>query len=330
MKVEGMNVTLKATPGKFYHGVYPGTEDGLEQAITPEALEKYEKAAGREAAWVYFSHNWYQGRTFPVDNVRWIHECGRVPFIRLMLRSAANNPRPDPTYRLDRIVRGDFDVPLRDWGTAAAAFGAPMLVEWGTEMNNDQFGWSAKFNGGPPMGLRLFRESFGRIVNVIRDQGGAKNITWVFHVDAVEELEAGPNSFESYYPGQDVVDWVALSVYGAQAVNEDCPPIADRLLATCKRLAEVAPGKPIVIAEFGTAHNSKRCAGLTKWTESAFDAILRADVPFPVCGFSWWNEKFGENGEPANMRVEEGPGAFKQLFRQKLSDKARILERIPF
>ena len=27
-------------------------------------------------SWVYFSHNWYKGRSFPTETVEWIHEAG--------------------------------------------------------------------------------------------------------------------------------------------------------------------------------------------------------------------------------------------------------------
>ena len=48
-----------ATPpaGTYYHGVYPGGRSGWEDDLTPADLDAYEAAAGREAAWVYFSHN---------------------------------------------------------------------------------------------------------------------------------------------------------------------------------------------------------------------------------------------------------------------------------
>ena len=47
---------IEVDPEKVYHGVYPGVDTGGEDEITPQSPEDYEHAAGRKAAWVYFSH----------------------------------------------------------------------------------------------------------------------------------------------------------------------------------------------------------------------------------------------------------------------------------
>ncbi|MBK6422692.1 MAG: hypothetical protein IPF77_10810 [Gemmatimonadetes bacterium] len=58
--------------GARYHGVFPGDTSGLENTITPARLAEYEGAAGLPAAWVYFSHEWGEGRAFPGAEVAWI------------------------------------------------------------------------------------------------------------------------------------------------------------------------------------------------------------------------------------------------------------------
>ena len=56
-------MTLKPIRGKLYHGAIRH-EDGLDKP-SPPRLRRYEETVGRQAAWVCFSHNWYQGETFP-------------------------------------------------------------------------------------------------------------------------------------------------------------------------------------------------------------------------------------------------------------------------
>ena len=198
--------------GQLYHGVYPGGRTGWEDDITPADLDAYEAAAGAEAAWVYFSNNWFRSRAFPAQKAAWITARGAVPFIRLMLRTA-NPPRLGHPFTLQRIIDGAFDADLRRWGRAAAAFGDPLVVEYGTEVNGEWFGWNGRWNGRAD-GPARFRRAYRHIVRTM-DAQGADNITWVFHVNGQGWPRTAWNRFENYYPGDAWVDWVGLSSYGA-------------------------------------------------------------------------------------------------------------------
>jgi hypothetical protein len=205
-------------PARLYHGVFPGIETGEEDRVTPETQREYEEAAGRAAAWVYFSHNWYNGEGFPTDKAQWIHEHRRIPFIRLMMRANATQPSgdrpdPDPVYSLKSINDGRHDEKLRAWGVAARDFGSPLVIEYGTEVNGFWFRWNGLHNGRS-RGPQRFRDAFRRIVRIIRDEAGARNITWVFHANNQDYPEPGTggnswNRMENYYPGHDVVGSVA-------------------------------------------------------------------------------------------------------------------------
>ena len=98
--------------GQIYHAVFVSgvTDWGEEDDMILNDLRSYEQQVGKPAAWVYFSHNWFRSRDFPVDTASWIRDAGSVPFIRLMLRSDAIQGDAEPTFTLDRILAGDFDV----------------------------------------------------------------------------------------------------------------------------------------------------------------------------------------------------------------------------
>lgn len=59
---------------QIYHAVYPGHRGGTgeEDDVTPEDLFSYEQLVGKSTAWVYFSHNWYRSRNFPIEIASWI------------------------------------------------------------------------------------------------------------------------------------------------------------------------------------------------------------------------------------------------------------------
>ena len=56
-----------------------------------------------------FSDNWFESRKFPAQMCEWIRELGKVPYVRLMLRSDAEQNRPEKTFLIDKIIGGEFD-----------------------------------------------------------------------------------------------------------------------------------------------------------------------------------------------------------------------------
>src|SRR6202030_1982811 len=96
-----------APAGRVYHGVYPAGAEGDETGVSPQTLQDYLSAVGREhVAWIYFSHEWSKCRKFPADTVTWIIRTGPAPYIRLMLRSSMEQFVCEPVFTLERISAG--------------------------------------------------------------------------------------------------------------------------------------------------------------------------------------------------------------------------------
>lgn len=315
--------------GSYYHGVFPGGSDGWEADITPKQVDEYERAVGRPVAWVYFSHNWFDGPEFPADTAGWIRDRGSVPFIRLMMRSKVDEvDGPDPQFPLRAIADGKFDGQLKSWGAAAAAFGTPLLVEFGTEVNIEGFPWNGTWNGKED-GPRLFREAYRRIVERV-EAGGADNITWVFHVNETTIPDKQWNKFENYYPGSDIVDWVAVSVYGVVAPTDPDSWLTDFVEAmddVVPRFAKIAPGKPVIVSELGAAGGHPTISS-PEWTAAALKALLSDRWP-AVRGFSWWNEHWTNDDNPAHdseLRVTKVPG-LADVFRDLIGKNRDVVDR---
>ena len=304
--------------GQLYHGVFPGDAAGAEDAISPSDVTSYEQTVGAQVAWVYFSHEWMNGRTFPVATAAWIRDRGSVPFIRLMLRSSSCfSTAPDPVFTLQAITSGTFDDDLRAWARDAKAFASPLIVEYGTECNGHWFGWNGTWNGGQA-GPARFIAAFRHIVLLMRAEG-ATNITWVFHADAVDDPNVEWNHFEHYYPGDDVVDWIGFSAYGAQCPT-DTPPIPrlrDDLDQAYARAQHLAPGKPVFLLETGCTSGNPNVQP-DSWTRDAFTDLLGGRWPH-LYGFSWWNSHWTNDGIPAddsNLRVQDLPQVAAVLHAQ--------------
>lgn len=320
-----------ATPpaGTYYHGVYPGGRTGWEDDITAGDLDAYEQAVGREAAWVYFSDNWFRDRDFPVETATWIRERGAIPVIRLMLRGR-DPAATDETYRLQHILDGDFDRDLAAWGRDAAAFGSPIVVEWGTEMNGRWFGWNARWNGRAD-GARRFRQAYRHIERTI-EGAGADNITWAWHVNGDSVPDTPWNQIDRYYPGDRFVDWVGLSAYGALTPADqagDWRPFRETLDEVVPELTEIAPDKPIMVFEFGMTRGSPSGTPAA-FADAALDDLLANRWP-AVRGFSWWNETWPNDDDPAHdtdMRVQ-ALGGVRRAFRDYLVGNDDVLDH-PF
>lgn len=253
--VSGKLVPLKKG---IYHGANPGL-GGTEDNVSVERIDAFERLAGKKIAWVYFSNNWYRSIMFPKQEIETIHALGKTPFVRLMPRSDFRENEPDPVYSLQEIIEGKFDSALKRWAKEAKRIKVPMLVEFGCEANGDWFPWSGLYNGGERKdgygdpqkadGPERYRDAYRHIIELFR-QVRVDNITWFFHMDAQSTPDVLWNSISAYYPGDDYIDWIGLSVYGAQEKGDayrSFTEIMDHVYAEILQMTD----KPIAIVEFG-------------------------------------------------------------------------------
>jgi hypothetical protein len=252
-------------------------------------VARYEQAVGAKTTWVYFSDNWFESRKFPVSMCGWIRGLGKVPFVRLMLRSDVDQKHAEKNFPLERIIAGDFDGDLRAWAHEAKTFASPLLIEWGTEPNGNWFGWNGKWNGGAQIGPARYVAAYRHIVDLFRADG-ADNLTWVWHVNWLDEPEKSWNRFENYFPGENYCDWVAVSAYGptTPTTKDSTESFRFKMRTAYPRLIKIAPGKPIIIAEFGCDLHNRRVDPVG-WARSALDDLFSGRWP-AVVGFCWWNE----------------------------------------
>lgn len=323
--------------GQIYHAVYPGHEGGTgeEDDITLEDLSSYEQTVGKSAAWVYFSHNWYHGKNFPMETASWIRDSGSVPFIRLMLRDSDKPYKKNRKFTLKRILKGKFDEDLHAWARDARDFGSPLIVEFGTEVNGEWFPWNGKWNGDGkkkgygdptyPNGPERFRDAYRHIINIMREEG-ASNITWVFHVNNDDVPNKPWNRFEKYYPGNDYIDWIGVSVYGAQTpTDEEWPMFSDMMDEVYPRLESLSESKPIVILEFGVTSGNP-LGDQAEWANAALTDLTAINWP-RIIGFSWWNEAWqndSDSDHDTNMRVQDNPD-LADVFQRLVGKQDHVL-----
>jgi hypothetical protein len=334
--VRATNVEVVPPPsGKLYHGFYWGSvgtdnHDPTEHDLTPSDVARYEQAVGKPAAWIYFSDNWFESRRFPAATCNWIRDLKKIPYIRLMLRSDVDQRHSEKTFSLSKIIAGAFDADLRVWAREAKDFGSPILIEWGTEPNGDWFSWNGKWNGGPGKGPARYVAAYRHIVDLTRAEG-ANNLQWVWHVNWLDQPERKWNAFENYFPGGNYCDWVALSAYGPTTpmTRDGTESFAFKMRNAYSRLVKIAPGKPVIIAEFGCDLHNRRVSA-ADWAKAALEDLFSNRWP-GIVGFCWWNEGWQNDNHKehdTDMIILHDAG-LTGVFRDEFAKHANKIQETP-
>ena len=303
---------------KIYLAAFPDF-GGTEDIVTKERLSDFENLVDKPLAWAYFSNNWTDekdGIHFPKDEVNTIKNHGRIPFVRMMARQNFDQYVRCPKYTMDNFLLGYYDEDLKQWAKDAKAYGAPLLVEFGTEANGSWFPWNAKWNslptkneyGDPDLydGMEKFRDVYRRIIDIC-NQEGADNITWFYHVDAYSDPVENWNNMTGYYPGDEYIDWIGVSVYGPQETSEGWWSFQDVLDDSWEEIASISNEKPIAILEWGVIEkgNPNKKAN---WIKNAIKTVVSGGKYFPkIKAMSYWHENFDQT----LLRIDSSPKALK-------------------
>jgi mannan endo-1,4-beta-mannosidase len=121
--------------------------------------------------------------------------------------------------------------------------GVPVLWRPYHEMNGGWFWWGRKTDY-----KKLYRMLFDRLVNFHK----LNNLLWVFNAN---EIRLGVDSYDRYYPGDDVVDILATDVYSNKFSNKDY-----------KSLLALAGNKPIALGEVGNIPTPRLLRRQPRWT----------------------------------------------------------------
>ena len=316
---EGRVAAGSATCGKLlapssgiYFGANPDFVSGpyeLEgDTVTRAKFEDFVRLAGRRPVVAGFVQHWFEGLQFPRDKVLTVWRAGAIPYIRMHPHAgspfgAGNPPEQYPgPYSLQNIIDGNFDPQLQSWASAARDTNIPLIVEFGDEENADWGPWGGIWNGGGettgygdptfPDGPERFRDAYRHLVTLFRTEG-ATNVTWVFHMVQWFVPNRPWESFANYYPGNDYVDWLALSDFGEDILPDGGLASFEQLLSTFH--APDYPGIYNDITSLGPKPLSLMYVGMTPkqgdmpgWIKGMFDTLKSGRYP-RVAMMSWFN-----------------------------------------
>ena len=295
-----------------YNGAYIDFGEN-EDDVTLEAIDGFDHLTGKKQAIIGSSSFWKRDR-FPTKNLTLISAYGAIPLIYWNPWDDEEWTQKKPNrFTLASILEGKHDQYIDRWADGAKAFGRPLLVAWGLEMNGDWFPWSGVYNGaGNPLpgaspirycGPETFKKTYRYIVDRVRNRK-VTNIEWVFHVNNSSSPETALwNRMAMYYPGGAYVDWLAMSAYGQQFPGQEWISFDGAMKKYYKELAAIDPNKPILIAEWGVGHfpaDGSQALFVAEALKKLIDPIL-----FPrLKGAVYWSERWqNKNGSYSNLRI---------------------------
>jgi beta-mannanase len=240
-----------------------------------------------------------------------------------MARSNWKHDKEDPVYKLQRIIDGQFDGQLEQWAVEARDSRIPLIIEFGTEVNNAYHSWSGKHHGGGrtsrygnrdlPDGPERFRDAYRHIINIFRGKQ-AKDITWVLHVDARPDPDDEWNKVKYYYPGDDYIDWIGISAYGQQKSDEQFMTFEQLINNIYPQIQEASAIRPLAILEFGIRERADKA----KWIGDALDVVKSPKFP-RIKAISYWNANHQDKKEKVELRIDSSTQAL-DTYKNKIKD----------
>jgi hypothetical protein len=229
---------------------------------------------------------------FPVEPASTVRDHGGEgsptnPYIDIHPSVGADDSVP----HLQGIIDGDYDGYFQAWAQQTREFGEPVWICFDGEMNGDWHNGSGAANGSgtldgygdptKPDGPERYVDAW-RHIHGIFEAAGADNVAWVWSVNHEDWPQEYWNWFENYYPGDAYVDWLAVDGYNwGGAEWKSFQQVFDSAFG---RLRAITTAKPVMIAEFASAHRS---GDKSDWITDAFNR-LKTNYPF-VDAFIWFN-----------------------------------------
>ncbi len=187
---------------------------------------------------------------------------GAVPFVWWM-PGDPNNP-DSASFRYSTIIAGDYDVYIRDWATAAQAWGGTILLRFAQEMNGPWFPWGMRFNNTP----KRFVKAWRHVWNIFRGPNGvgATNVKFVWSPYA-PCANLGCASYASLYPGDKYVDYAGFSEFNWGGSSWSS---MKKTFAPSMRALAAITSKPVIVGETGSSPNGGNKAA---WIAQGYPAV---------------------------------------------------------
>jgi Glycosyl hydrolase family 26 len=188
---------------------------------------------------------------------------------------------------LASVAAGASDAYLRSYARDVAAFGHPVILSFGHEMNGTWYSWGAGHTSPA-----TFVAAWRHVVRVFR-AAEAGNVTWLWTVNSVTGVSS---SLRQWWPGAAWVNWTGIDGYYYQGTDTFAsvfgPTIAD---------IRAFSHAPLLIAE--------TAVGTTANRESQIGALFAGVQANHLAGAVWFDEAQHAGLYHQDWRLENDPAA---------------------
>lgn len=239
----------------------------------PTTLETDESALGVHPQIVVIYARF--GAPFPATWARSVEQAHQLPVIQL-------NPYG---FSLTGITAGQYDNTIRAYAHEVKAFGSPVILSFGHEMNGYWYPWGCRHAVASQ-----FIAAYRHVWQVIHG-AGASNVIWMWtpNIESPGDCPLG-----QWYPGDKYVTWVGLDGY----LRRPGRTYAGSFGVTLGLIHKFTQ-RPILLAEIGVLIHTKfapeRITSLFKGAASSLGVI-------GVVYFDWATAKFGDY-KPQDRRI---------------------------
>jgi mannan endo-1,4-beta-mannosidase len=246
-------VHLPTTP-QSYLGVYADGAPASYGGVTA-----FTNATGARPDVLMYYSGWFE--PFQAGFATTAAKNGAVPLVQM-----------DPTgISVAAIAHDQYDGYLSAYAEAVRAYGHPVILSFGHEMNGNWSSW-----GYTHTSPAVFVAAWRHIVTIFRALG-AGNVTWLWTVNIINNTQRGRiPSPAPWWPGSAYVTWVGIDGYYLKADWQFAPLFGPTIGAV-----HTLTSDPILIAETGVvpeANQPTKIAGLFAGIHS-----------YGLLGFVWFD-----------------------------------------
>ncbi|MFN2472167.1 MAG: Ig-like domain-containing protein [Gaiellaceae bacterium] len=189
-------------------------------------------------------HQYYRwDKPFPSTHDREAINMGRIPAL-----AWAAYRQDDSPVRWASIANGAYDSLIRARADAVKALGAKVMFTFHVEPEDDKLlGTSAEY-----------RAAWRRVVSIFRGRG-ATNVVWVWNPMTYTFDPWANRNPADWYPGDDVVDWMAADGYNWFGSNHNQDQRWRSFADIFRNFYSwgSARGKPLAVFEFGVLEDTR-------------------------------------------------------------------------
>lgn len=267
---------------------------------TMQPLQQLSDALGRRPTQVMWYVAWSAGGGFPTQQAAAVAAFGATPVITWEPWDPTRGV-DQPAYSLDAIAGGAFDAYVTTWARQIRAYGKPVTLRFAHEMNGSWYPWAAGVNGNTAGDY----VAAWRHVRAVFAKQKVTNAAWSWSPNVPY---AGRTPLRSLYPGDALVEQVALDGYNWGGVQAGAPwqtfwDVFDDGVAEVRGFT----AKPLHVGEVAAPEAGGDKA---QWVTDMFSA-LKAHPE--VAGFTWFSHL-----KEADWRIDSSPATL-EAFRTGLT-----------